>query len=448
MLNEDIKNIGITNKRVLLESEEVRKVITLLKTKKGMSQKDISDSIGFLIGDVLNHGYSLPYESFKKLQQLAGEIHLLLHIIKIKWRKSYNTHSMEQLAQIVGIKKTGVAGKFLSKKYNGMNSLSEWQCGKCGRIWKTQPNVILYQKRWCIHCSGRETWTYVQMVELGQKRGLEKTGIQGQFLTTKADYEAQPHPDMSKYQWKCGKCGHVWEATANNVKRGSWCRKCQYAQLSHDNRTPYPEIVLLAKTIGKIKTGYEGKFMVSKEEYMKAKDPSHHKFKWKCGKCTSIFEMDITHARRPQWCPKCAEGEGEQVCRGFFEHIFKAQFPKLRPEWLVNTFSGGQMHFDGYNKQLKLAFEFNGPQHYVFYPKYHKKYEDFIKQKERDMIKAELCKKNGITLIFVPHTLEYDEFQDYIIEEYRKLTGKEVKNKEKYNWRMFNQDKTRLTDFF
>lgn len=355
---------------------------------------------------------------------------------------------MEQLARIIGRKKTGMAGKFLSVKYSGMSVSSKWQCGKCGRIWNTSPSAILYRGDWCIRCSGRETWTYMQMVELAKKRGLDKTGVEGQFLTSKAEYEAQTHPDMGRYQWKCGKCDHVWEATANNIKRGSWCRTCQYSLLSRIFRTVYCEIVTLAKKVGVIKTGYEGAFLVSEEKYYDTRHPNTHKFQWECGKCGNIFKMDINHVKRPQWCPKCTEGESEQVCRGFFERIFEIKFPKQRPEWLINPFSEGQMHFDGYNEKVKLAFEFNGPQHYVYYPKYHKKYEDFIKQKERDMIKAELCKKYGIILIVVPHTLGYDEFQDYIIEEYRKLTGKEVKNKVKYNWKRFKRENLDLSRFF
>ncbi|KKM85834.1 hypothetical protein LCGC14_1285050 [marine sediment metagenome] len=135
------------------------------------------------------------------------------------------------------------------------------------------------------------------------------------------------------------------------------------------------------------------------------------------------------------------------ICRRFFERIFKVNFPKQRPEWLVNPITGGQMHLDGYCKKLKLAFEFNGPQHYVYYPKYHKSYEDFLKQQERDGIKAKLCKKMGITLIVVPHTLDYYEFQDYIVEEYEKLTGKEIKTKYKYDWKTFKQENLDISEF-
>ncbi|MFX1375410.1 MAG: hypothetical protein ACFFA0_06335 [Promethearchaeota archaeon] len=447
MLSKDLEDIGIKQKRVLLEPENVREIVKLLKTQKGLSQRVISEYIGYYIGDVLNSGYSLPYENFTKLQTLALRVQKTLHFKEIKCRRTYNKQSMEKLARIIGIKKTGVGGKFLSEKYKGINISHRWQCGKCGKVWKNSPNAIIYREQWCIRCQGRETWTYEQMIELAKKRGLEKNGVEGMFLTSKDDYESRSHPDMSKYYWECGKCGFTWEATANNIKRGSWCRKCQYTQLSRKNRTPYNKILALAKKIGIIKTGYAGVLLAGEKEYNKIRYPTNHKFQWKCGKCNNIFEMDISHVRRPQWCPSCTEGESEMVCRGFFERIFKVKFPKTRPKWLVSPLSGGQMHLDGYNKKLKLGFEFNGPQHYMFYPKYHRKYEDFVKQQELDRIKAELCKKMGIVLIIVPHNLDYDEFQDYIIEVYRKLTGKEVKNKIKYNWKTFKREDLGISEF-
>jgi rubrerythrin len=248
---------------------------------------------------------------------------------------------MQNLACKIGLKKTGVGGKFLSEYYKGINQNHKWQCGKCGRIWDTSPNSVLYQESWCKRCSGRETWSYEQMVDLARKRGKEKTGIAGKFLISREEYEKQSYPDRSKYQWECGKCGYIWKATANNIKRRSWCRICQYTLLSRMFKKPYQEILKLANKVGIIKTGYAGTFLASEEEYNKVKTPSHHKFKWKCGNCKDIFEMDISHVRRPQWCPSCTEGESEQICRGFFERIFKGKFPKLRSERLVNSFSGG-----------------------------------------------------------------------------------------------------------
>ncbi len=429
---------------IYLNTKQVRVLINRLKCKKEMTQKAISEKIGSSIGSVLARGSALKYESYQKLSELARKVNLTVDITQRKYVYNHSIASLQKLAKEIGLKKTGVAGKFLSKKYRGMNTSHKWQCGRCGKIWNTSPNSIMYQESWCTRCSGRETWTYEQMVELARVGGIEKTGVAGKFLMSKREYEQQTYPDRSKYQWECGKCGHRWESSANNIKRGSWCRECQYTHLSRTLRTPYHEIVKLAEKVGIMKTGYAGVFFASKEEYQKVQTPSHHKFMWQCGKCHEVFEMDITHVSRPQWCPSCTEGESEEVCRGFFEHIFKAKFQKGHPEWLVNPFSGGKMHLDGYNKRLKLAFEFNGPQHYKMYPKYHKKYQDFVKQQERDLFKATLCKEKDINLIVVPYWFDYDEFQEHIIEEYAKLTGNVLKKIPKYDWSKFKRQNSSL----
>ncbi|MBA7520200.1 hypothetical protein ES705_12293 [subsurface metagenome] len=101
------------------------------------------------------------------------------------------------------------------------------------------------------------------------------------------------------------------------------------------------------------------------------------------------------------------------------------------------------MELDGYCDALKLAFEFNGPQHYMFYPKYHKTQADFVRQLERDALKLKLCKQRGITLIIVPYTLDYDEFQEFITTEYERLTGKTLENCSKNDWRRFKIRKVR-----
>ena len=51
------------------------------------------------------------------------------------------------------------------------------------------------------------------------------------------------------------------------------------------------------------------------------------------------------------------------------------------------------LELDGYNHKLRLAFEYNGYQHYDYPNVFHKTREEFYKQRERDRLKAELCKK-------------------------------------------------------
>ena len=78
------------------------------------------------------------------------------------------------------------------------------------------------------------------------------------------------------------------------------------------------------------------------------------------------------------------------------------QFTKIRPDWL------NKLELDGYNDELKLAFEYQGKQHTHFIPHYHRRGEsDFIDQVARDTLKRQLCKKNGIQVIEVPYTYDF-----------------------------------------
>ena len=47
----------------------------------------------------------------------------------------------------------------------------------------------------------------------------------------------------------------------------------------------------------------------------------------------------------------------------FFEKIYNKKFAKCKPLWLKNQ-RGSQLELDGYNDELKIAFEYQGRQHY------------------------------------------------------------------------------------
>ena len=68
-----------------------------------------------------------------------------------------------------------------------------------------------------------------------------------------------------------------------------------------------------------------------------------------------LFERRPTNLKRGDWCPVCSQGKFEKICRGFFEEIFQNNFPKKRPNWLVNS-RGNQMELDGYNEELGIAY--------------------------------------------------------------------------------------------
>lgn len=107
----------------------------------------------------------------------------------------------------------------------------------------------------------------------------------------------------------------------------------------------------------------------------------------------------------------------ETRCKEILENIFKRPFTKCRPSFLYNPETGKNLELDGYNSSLKLAFEYNGSQHYFYNPYYHKSKEDFENQKKRDVLKQQLCEKNGIKLIVIPYDLRTNELDDFIVKE-------------------------------
>ena len=76
------------------------------------------------------------------------------------------------------------------------------------------------------------------------------------------------------------------------------------------------------------------------------------------------------------------------------------------------------LELDFYNDELKIAVEYNGVQHYIFSPYFHKNKDDFEKQQKRDLLKNDLCNKKGIKLITIHYDLNnYEKIREYIIKE-------------------------------
>jgi hypothetical protein len=110
----------------------------------------------------------------------------------------------------------------------------------------------------------------------------------------------------------------------------------------------------------------------------------------------------------------------EEECREIFERIFNEKFPKIRHEKIINPKTNRRLELDGYNEKLKLAFEYQGEQHYKKTGKYNKTNKALEYQQFKDEIKRSKCKEIGITLIEIPYHVENKE-------EFIKLKIKEMK---------------------
>ena len=108
---------------------------------------------------------------------------------------------------------------------------------------------------------------------------------------------------------------------------------------------------------------------------------------------------------------------GQYICKRTFEAIFKRKFrDDYRPDFLYNPEKlkkNGDidrrcnLEYDGYNDELKISFETNGEQHYIWTENTMKKFpgftrEKFIEQIRRDIYKVNVSPELGVTLIVIP----------------------------------------------
>lgn len=120
--------------------------------------------------------------------------------------------------------------------------------------------------------------------------------------------------------------------------------------------------------------------------------------------------------------------KGEKICCETLNKIYGVPFINSRPKWLINPETNQPLELDCYNKNLKIAVEYNGSQHYN-YPNYtNQNDESFINQIRRDKLKKELCEKNDVYLIVVPYTISHKKIPDYIISNLPDNIKEVVKN--------------------
>lgn len=126
---------------------------------------------------------------------------------------------------------------------------------------------------------------------------------------------------------------------------------------------------------------------------------AHTPLYWEC-KHGHRWRAVPNKIQQGRWCPMCASGLGERICRAFFEQLFRKRFPKLRPTWLKNQ-RGHQMELDGYCRSIGLAFEHQGRQHFTVDVHY---MTDTTLQarREDDKHKRDLCIRHNVVLVQVP----------------------------------------------
>ena len=208
------------------------------------------------------------------------------------------------------------------------------------------------------------------------KSFIENKG--GEILITKLEYKNSQTP----FAVKCNN-GHIWNVSWSNLQKCKWCPHCIRAAITIN------DAIDLAKT-------FNGTLI--SEVYKNINDP----LLWRCENEHIFRKSYYGVSSRGSWCNICSsKWKSEEICRIYFETIFEKQFPKVRPNWLRNK-DGNKLELDGFCKELQLAFEHNGAQHYVEGIFDYLGSTDFSKIQQNDNDKKELCFRHGIRLIIIP----------------------------------------------
>lgn len=310
---------------------------------------------------------------------------------------------MKKILTIEDMKETArkKGGKCLSKEYIKNSKKLEWECHLGHRWFASSSNVRF--RSWCHVCAritiskARIKYSLLDAQTYAKSKG-------GKCLST-VFKTAQLHSE-----WECAK-GHIWKAKFIDMIRkrsiksngGGWCPKCQW----ESNK-------LSLEDAQNIASEYNGKCL--SKEYLYSTN-SH--LEWECEE-KHRWKASLNNVRNNNsWCPECMRSRGEKAFKKAIEDFTGKKFIKCRPDWLKNK-SGNKLELDGYNEELKIAFEFQGLQHYKYVKHLHKTREKYRKQKEYDNIKVKKCKKLGIILLTPDSRLKIKDYMSFIKENLKK----------------------------
>jgi hypothetical protein len=268
-------------------------------------------------------------------------------------------------------------GKCLSKEYENCEIKLKWQC-KQGHKWEATPNNVK-RGTWCPICGiKKRSRSHKLGIEAMRKIAAE----QGGRCLSKEYVDAS-----TKLTWQCAQ-GHKWDSSPDSVKnQESWCPQCGYKKMGKGRQLSIIEMQQIAKERG-------GKCLSEKYGPM---------LKWQCRQGHQ-WEASPHNIKFGTWCPKCTVYREERKCRLIFEKLLNKKMPCSHPKWL--RYNGRKLELDGYNSQLKIAFEYQGEQHFK-HLKHFGLDRKFKMQQENDKVKIELCEKRDIKLIII-HWKEKD----------------------------------------
>lgn len=285
--------------------------------------------------------------------------------------------------------------KLLSKKYINAKSKLYILCKEHGIFSMNWNNFKSGQR--CRGCSDKNRFSW-------NKHNIKE-------LLKSTDYTYFGHRKSNRRVYVTVICGsgHRSEVRLDSIQRGQGCFECANDNLRLD--IEYVGNYIKERGFTLLSEDYK-----NNEQSLEIKCPIHGKFHKR-------FSKFKEHPN----CPFCANGAGvrEQACRDIFENSLEVKFPNTRCKFLTNPDTGYCLELDGYSEDLRLAFEYDGLQHYEPVDFFGGK-EAYAKRRQLDALKDELCRKEKINLIRIPYYVR--NLEEYI-ERQLEMNGFKLKKK-------------------
>ncbi|MEF8731213.1 MAG: hypothetical protein V5B40_04650 [Candidatus Accumulibacter meliphilus] len=279
-------------------------------------------------------------------------------------------------------------GECLTDQYTTSQSQMAWRCA-IGHEWQGTYSNIVNRGKWCPWCAGNKVDAATQLLRAQQVAH----GRGGDLLTS--SYTGNKEP----MRWQCAE-GHEWNASFGTVVgRGAWCGRCGGNQREAHEQFAKAQEIATKKNGRCLDAEYRG---------------TSAKMLWQCERGHRWRATFYSVVQGETWCPTCSAGLKERLVRHTLEVLFGVPFKKHRPSWLKNPATGRLMELDGFNPELQLAFEYQGPQHYRVVLPFKMDAVRLQKSQFRDEQKQLLCKQHGITLLEIPYSVEAEELPKWI----------------------------------
>lgn len=113
--------------------------------------------------------------------------------------------------------------------------------------------------------------------------------------------------------------------------------------------------------------------------------------------------------------PNCKRANPKMVSEKMFcdilNEMFHIPFIKVRPFWLINTYTGHNLELDFYNEEYKIGFEYQERHHYYF-----TNYRNLYSVRKHDELKVRRCRMFDILLFQIPECESRQTIIDLLID--------------------------------